>query len=181
MLVVCLVLSLPHYRHDATLNPAVIDRTSSVLDAAFSTHADTKQVDDAYHYMNQDTIPVLASDKQTALLDAEPGQPRASAEAAGALGALDVSGALGTEPNATATWATIGNKIRAGQHLPVLPLSPPPPPLIASADAILGHSGTYTDDGADAHIKRLSSELAEARALIHSLRAQVQALQDPTA
>eukprot|EP01052_Picozoa_sp_SAG31_P037008 SAG31_NODE_4704_length_3021_cov_4.117043_2_plen_127_part_00 len=101
--------------------------------------------------------------------------------AGGAYAGLNIQLGPKWQPNATAAWAAIGNKIRAGQQLPVLPLSPPPPPLIASADATRGHSGTYTDDGADAHIKRLSSELAEARALIHSLRAQVQALQDPTA
>lgn len=35
-------------------------------------------------------------------------------------------------------------------------------------------------DGAHAQIEQLSNELAKAGALIHSLRAQVQALQDAT-
>ena len=104
--------------------------------------------------------------------------------AGGAYAGLNIQLGPKWQPNATAAWAAIGNKIRAGQHLPVLPLTPPPPPpppLIASLDATTGHPGTHTGDGADAQVERLSSELAKARALIRSLRAQVQALQAPAA
>ena len=110
--------------------------------------------------------------------------------AGGAYAGLNIPLGPKLQPNATAAWAAIGNKIRAGQQLPVPPLqpppSPPPPPpplsLVGLADAMLSHSGMHTDDdGAHAQIEQLSNELAEARALIRSLRAQVQAVQDPTA
>ena len=105
--------------------------------------------------------------------------------AGGAYAGLNIPLGPKLQPNATAAWATIGNKITAGQQLPVLP-SPPPPPLpspspIGLADAMFSHSGVRTEDtGAHAQIEQLSNELAKSRALIHSLRAQVQALQDPT-
>ena len=109
--------------------------------------------------------------------------------AGGAYAGLNIPLGPKLQPNATAAWAAIGNKIRTGQQLPVLPPQPQPPPppppplsLVGLADAMLIHSGMHTDDdGAHAQIEQLSNELAEARALIRSLRAQVQAVQDPTA